>query len=57
VVTFDATIESYTDTLNAMVWKQRPAYFEAGRSVMGSRFDIWLTLDLEKIHSPDTLPE
>ncbi|MFA6400581.1 MAG: PASTA domain-containing protein [Salinivirgaceae bacterium] len=57
VVTFDATIESYTDTLNAMVWKQRPAYFEDGRAVMGSRFDIWLTLDLEEIPSPDTLPE
>jgi beta-lactam-binding protein with PASTA domain len=56
-ITFDETVKSYSDSLNAMVWKQRPEYYGNGRAVMGSRIDIWLTLDTEKLPSLDTLPE
>jgi len=56
-VTFDSDILSYTDTMNAIVWKQRPLYSESGMAVMGSRIDIWLTLDEEKLPKLDTLPE
>jgi beta-lactam-binding protein with PASTA domain len=56
-VIFDSDILSYSDTLNAFVWKQRPLYSENGMAVMGSRIDIWLTLDEEKLPSVDSLPE
>lgn len=50
-VYFDTTVHNYVDSLNAKVYKQRPAYYEGARGIMGAKMDIWLTLN------PDKLPE
>jgi beta-lactam-binding protein with PASTA domain len=55
MVNYDASIKTLNDTLNAIVWKQKPAYFKGSRSVMGSKIDIWLTIDPMKIPKPDSL--
>lgn len=48
VVSFDTTVHNYNDTMNALVWKQRPAFSNRSRSVMGGKIDVWLTLDPDK---------
>jgi beta-lactam-binding protein with PASTA domain len=45
VVTFDSSVKNYNDTMNALVWKQRPMYSDKNKGVMGGKLDIWLTLD------------
>lgn len=47
-VTYDATVKNYKDTMNALVWKQRPVYSNRSRSVMGGKIDVWLTIDHDK---------
>ncbi len=54
VVTFDTSVHNYNDTLNALVWKQRPAYSKTSRSAMGSKIDIWLTVNPNKFPKPNT---
>ncbi|MCK9206319.1 MAG: PASTA domain-containing protein [Salinivirgaceae bacterium] len=44
-VSYDSSVKTYSDSIGAKVWKQYPAYFEGGRAVMGSRVDIWLSMD------------
>lgn len=53
-VSFDTSVISYNDTLNAMVYKQRPAFSETRRAVMGSKIDIWLTVNPELFPEADT---
>lgn len=48
IITYDATVKTYNDTMNALVWKQRPVYSDNSRSVMGGKIDVWLTLDQGK---------
>jgi beta-lactam-binding protein with PASTA domain len=54
VVNFDTTVHNYIDTINALVWKQRPGYSPESRSVMGGKVTIWLTLNPEMFPKPDT---
>ncbi len=51
---FDSTVHTYIDTLNAIVWMQKPAYYENSRSVMGGKINIWLTLDPRKLAIENT---
>lgn len=47
-VDFDRSVKTYSDTLNAVVWRQNPS--EAGEVVgMGTRIDIKLTVDESKL--------
>ncbi|MGE4288985.1 MAG: PASTA domain-containing protein [Salinivirgaceae bacterium] len=46
-VVFDTTVHTFSDSINAMVWRQYPGNFGNSRAVMGSRIDIWLTLNPE----------
>jgi len=55
VVTFDTSVYNYIDTMNALVWKQKPTYSEKSRSVMGGKVSMWLTLNPDKFPKPDTL--
>jgi eukaryotic-like serine/threonine-protein kinase len=42
-IMYDNSIETHQDTLNAVIWKQKPGY---GASVsMGSSIDVWLTVN------------
>jgi len=54
-VTFDTSIHNYIDTMNALVWKQHPAFSETNRSVMGGKVNIWLTLNPDKFPSLDSV--
>ncbi len=54
IVSFDTSVYNYNDSLNALVWKQRPAYSKNSRSVMGSKINIWLTVSPDKFPKPDT---
>ena len=47
-VTYDKTVLTYSDTMNAKVWKQKPICSGRNRNVMGGRIDVWLTLDSDK---------
>lgn len=48
-VKYDETIKDYKDTLNAMVYSQYPAFFENTSISLGSRVDIWLTLNEARV--------
>lgn len=49
---FDSEIRSYSDSLDAVVYRQRPGK-ESGALTMGSGVTLWLTTDPEKIPSQD----
>lgn len=53
-VVFDTSVHNFSDTINAMVWKQYPGNNGVSRAVMGSKIDIWLTLNPEKFPVVDT---
>jgi len=44
-VYYDQSVINYNDSLNAVVFKQRPEYSTRNRAVMGATVDIWLTVD------------
>jgi eukaryotic-like serine/threonine-protein kinase len=49
---YDNSIESYQDTLNAIIWKQKPEY---GTSLsMGSSIDVWFSVSKPKAE-PDSI--
>jgi len=50
-VSFDESVETYNDSMNAVVWKQKPEYYENSKSTMGGKISIWLTL------VPENAPE
>lgn len=54
-VYFDESVKTYNDTLNAMVFKQRPLYSKKGRAVMGSTIDIWLSVDMQIFQEADSV--
>jgi hypothetical protein len=54
-VTFDTSVHNYIDTLNAVVWKQNPAYYEKSRSTMGGKINIWLTINAAEISLIDSV--
>ena len=58
---FDETVLTYKDTMEAIIWKQIPAYGD-DKIKLGSYIDIWLSLDKVKVvpdsievHMPDSL--
>lgn len=53
-VTFDTTVHNFIDTLNAVVWKQNPAYYSNSRNVVGGKISIWLTLKPNELLKPET---
>ena len=53
--TFDTSIYTYNDTLNAVVWRQWPGNYGESRAVMGSKIDIWLKLEPDLLLPPDTI--
>ncbi len=53
-VAYDESVQNYNDTINALVWKQRPAYVEGQKSPMGIKVDIWLSVDKERFPESDT---
>lgn len=48
-ITFDETVLDYTDTLNAMVYAQKPEFSDSIRYTLGTGVEIFLTKDQEKI--------
>ncbi len=52
-VKFDQSVNNYSDSLNAMVWKQFPSPMEKQVKKMGTPIDLWLTLEQEKIPEID----
>jgi eukaryotic-like serine/threonine-protein kinase len=53
-VTFDESVKTLSDSLDAIVWKQTPEYFKGNRSIIGSKISIWLTTNPEKLKEKDT---
>lgn len=56
-ISFDETVLDYSDTLNAMVYKQVPAYTDSIRYRLGTGVDIYLTKDQDKIILEQETPE
>lgn len=51
----DNSIETPEDSLNAIIWKQRP---ESGSSInVGHEIDVWLTIDKNKAGINDSIPQ
>lgn len=48
-ISFDETVMDYTDSLNAMVYRQVPAYSDSIQYRLGSGVEIYLTKDQSKI--------
>lgn len=53
---FDSSVKSYTDSLNAMVYRQLPAPSQVNRIRMGSTVKLYLTTTASKI-PPKDVPE
>lgn len=47
-VFYDSSVKTYNDSISAKVWKQQPEFIPGGRAVLGSKIDLWLSLDPEK---------
>jgi beta-lactam-binding protein with PASTA domain len=46
---YDNSVETYQDTLNAIIWRQKPEY---GTSLnMGSSIDVWFSVSKPKVAS------
>ena len=50
VLIYDESILTAEDSLNAIVWKQRPGFIENTLVKLGSTVDLWITVDEEKIN-------
>lgn len=53
-IVYDRSVKSYSDSINAKVWKQNP---EPGRNFpvpLGSSVNIWLTVDEAKLKQAET---
>lgn len=48
-IVFDRSIQNYTDSIRAVVYKQNPERNRKQHVVFGSSIDIWLTVDKAKI--------
>ncbi len=54
-VIFDKSVETYDDSINAVIWRQSPAYHSGNTINLGSPIDVFLTVDRSKIGEADTL--
>lgn len=54
-VVYDNSVESFEDSIKAVVWKQIPEYRNGSTINLGSSIDVFLTTDKEKLGSSDTL--
>lgn len=54
-IVYDNTINTYSDSLNAFVWKQFPEFDENRQNKLGTYVDLWLTVDTDKIVVNDSL--
>lgn len=54
-VTFDETVLTGEDSIQAIVWKQNPEFDEKNTIQLGSPVYLWLTLDSAKLPVPDTV--
>lgn len=54
-VIYDKSVETFDDTLKAVIWKQRPEYHPGSLINLGSPVDVFLTIDQAKIGEKDTL--
>ena len=49
-VIFDSTVQSYSDSLQAVVYTQSPAFAGAeGNCILGTEVSLWLSLDPSKV--------
>lgn len=54
-VYFDSSVKTYSDTIDARVYRQSPKYSSGARSIMGSKVNLWLTINPNKLSKIDTL--
>ncbi|HDR88970.1 MAG TPA: PASTA domain-containing protein [Bacteroidetes bacterium] len=54
-VTYDETVETLKDSLQAFVWKQVPVHNEENQVQLGTSVYVWLTLDSLLLPGKDTL--
>jgi len=54
-ITFDETVKSFSDSLNAFIWKQEPKPDDGSTMNLGAPMYLWLTLDSAKLPAPDTI--
>lgn len=54
-VVYDNSVETYDDSLKAVIWKQIPEYSAGSTINLGSPIDVFLTVDHSKIGDSDTL--
>ena len=52
-VLFDSTVQDYSDSLEAMVYRQIPAYSDSVRIKMGSAVTVYLTKDKSLLEIPE----
>lgn len=50
---FDSTVQDYSDSLEAMVYRQIPAYSDSARIKMGSAVTVYLTKDKSLLEIPE----
>ena len=50
---FDNTVQDYSDSLEAMVYRQIPAYSDSVRIKMGSAVTVYLTKDKSLLEIPE----
>ena len=48
-VIYDISINNSDDSINAFIWRQRPAFEKGGWLNLGSNVDIWLSTDSTKL--------
>ncbi len=54
-VVYDKSVETFTDSINAVIWKQIPEYHPGNTINLGSPVDVYLTVDRDKLGISDTL--
>lgn len=53
-IVYDNSVETYDDSTNAVIWKQRPEYSSGNTINLGSSVDVFLTIDRSKLGESDT---
>ncbi|NJK97863.1 MAG: hypothetical protein HC905_25790 [Bacteroidales bacterium] len=53
-VVYDNSVETYEDSVKAVIWKQQPEYRSNSTISLGSPIDVYLTIDRVKLGLPDT---
>lgn len=55
-VQYDSTIQTLDDSMSAFVYSQKPAYDSAAQVRLGTAFDLYFTVDSNKIDTLQLLP-